>query len=120
VQTAEEVKQVDSTPSQQEQATKPEPVSPPTPQPQSPPSGRYYIELVNTPVPSLIKAKLPLDFENFPVISVGRSPENVVVIPDQEVSRRHAQFTLESDSVVVEDLNSTMVLTFTTGGYFKL
>ena len=51
--------------------------------------------------------KLPLDFETFPSISIGRSPENVIVIPDPEVSRRHAILTLENNDLYLEDLNST-------------
>ena len=51
--------------------------------------------------------KLPLDFETFPSISIGRSPENVIVVPDPEVSRRHAVLTLENNDIYLEDLNST-------------
>ncbi|BCU67698.1 hypothetical protein HS7_11350 [Sulfolobales archaeon HS-7] len=69
--------------------------------------GKFYLLFVNTPATSLLKQKVPLDFEDFPQISLGRSPENVVVIPDSEVSRRHAVLTLEGENVMFEDLNST-------------
>lgn len=38
---------------------------------------------------------------------VGREPLNDVVIPDPEVSRRHARIFLEESSFLIEDLNST-------------
>lgn len=78
-------------------------VIPPTQEKQ----GVYYLVFVNTPVPSLVKQRVPLDFENFPSIAVGRSPENVIVIPDNEVSRKHAVITLEGGEVMLEDLSST-------------
>ncbi|MCY0859289.1 MAG: FHA domain-containing protein [Sulfolobaceae archaeon] len=70
-------------------------------------SNRYYIIFIASPVESLIKTKLPLDFETFPNISIGRSPENVIVIPDPAISRKHALISLENNEVFIEDLNST-------------
>jgi len=67
---------------------------------------RYYIVFVNTPAQSLIKSKVPIEFEIFPVITIGRSPENVLVIPDQEVSRTHAELTSEGTRLVLRDLKS--------------
>jgi pSer/pThr/pTyr-binding forkhead associated (FHA) protein len=40
-------------------------------------------------------------------ISIGRDIANDFVINDAEVSRRHAQLTLEGDRYKIEDLNST-------------
>ncbi len=68
--------------------------------------GRYYLVFVNTPAQSLIKSKVQVDFDDFPVISIGRSPENVVVIPDQEVSRKHAELTMDGTRLVLKDLKS--------------
>lgn len=66
----------------------------------------YYLLFVNSPAPSIIKTKVSIDFENFPTISIGRNPENVVVIPDQEVSRKHAELSLQGDKIFIRDLNS--------------
>jgi pSer/pThr/pTyr-binding forkhead associated (FHA) protein len=40
-------------------------------------------------------------------VSIGRDIANDVVINDAEVSRKHAQLTLEADRYKIEDLNST-------------
>ncbi len=61
---------------------------------------------VSTPAQSLVKSKIQINFDDFPTISIGRSPENVVVIPDQEVSRTHAELTREGDRVILKDLQS--------------
>jgi pSer/pThr/pTyr-binding forkhead associated (FHA) protein len=83
----------------------------PTPYSQAPPApkigqGRFYMVFVNTSAQSLIKSKVPIEFDDFPVVSIGRSPENVVVIPDQEVSRKHAELTMEGAKLMLKDLNS--------------
>ncbi len=70
-------------------------------------TGKYYIIFIATPVSALNKSKLPLDFDVFESISIGRSPENVIVIPDPEISRRHAAISLENGKLYIEDLNST-------------
>ncbi|MEM3292486.1 MAG: FHA domain-containing protein [Saccharolobus sp.] len=67
----------------------------------------YYLLFINTPNPAFNKTKLPLEFSIFPTISIGRSPENVIVIPDPEVSRKHALISLENGELYIEDLNST-------------
>ena len=61
---------------------------------------------VNSPAQSIIKSKVAIDFEDFPTISIGRNPENVVVVPDQEVSRKHAELSMEGGKIIVRDLNS--------------
>src|SRR5207253_5254607 len=83
----------------------------PTPCSQAPPSptvghGRFYMVFVNTPAQSLIKSKVPIEFDDFPVVSIGRSAENVVVIPDQEVSRNHAELTMNGAKLMLKDKNS--------------
>lgn len=70
-------------------------------------TGKYYIQFIATSASALNKMKVPLDFEVFENVSVGRSPENVIVIPDAEVSRRHAVISLEGGNLFIEDLNST-------------
>jgi hypothetical protein len=83
----------------------------PTPYSQAPATptighGRYYMVFVNTPAQSLIKSKVPIEFDDFPIVTIGRSPENVVVIPDQEVSRKHAELTMDGTQLMLKDLNS--------------
>jgi FHA domain/Zn-finger in Ran binding protein and others len=103
---------------QSEQAPSPEPepeITPflptPTPYNQATPApktgqGRFYMVFVNTPAQSLIKSKVPVEFDDFPVVSIGRSPENVIVIPDAEVSRKHAELTMDGAKLMLKDLNS--------------
>ncbi len=68
---------------------------------------RIRLVYVNTPVPELIKRKFDLDFETFPTVSIGRSPENVVVIPDAGVSRTHAELKKDGDRLILTDLQSS-------------
>lgn len=70
-------------------------------------ANKYYIIFITTPASALNKSKVPLDFDVFNSISIGRSPENVIVVPDPEVSRRHAILSLENGKLYIEDLNST-------------
>jgi pSer/pThr/pTyr-binding forkhead associated (FHA) protein len=69
-------------------------------------SQRLYMVFVNTPAQSLVKSRVAIEFDVFPVISIGRNPENVVVVPDQEVSRKHARLSLEGGKVILKDLQS--------------
>ena len=71
------------------------------------PSGsHYYLVFVNTPASSLLKTRVSIDFDDFPTITIGRSPENVVVIPDQEVSRKHASLSFSGSKLMLKDLGS--------------
>ena len=40
-------------------------------------------------------------------ISIGRSPNNTIPIPDPEISRKHAQLVWQGDGYALEDLGST-------------
>ncbi|BCU70882.1 FHA domain-containing protein [Stygiolobus caldivivus] len=91
------------TPAQQV-ITQPPPQVPPQPMATG---AKYYILFINTPYAGLINQKVPLSFDIFPSISVGRSPENVIIVPDPEISRRHAVISLENGDLYIEDLNST-------------
>lgn len=86
----------------------PEPLtfSQPSPEPQTP-GQHYYIVFVNTPASSLIKTRVMMEFEDFPTVTIGRSPENVVVIPDPEVSRKHASLSISGSSLTLKDLGSS-------------
>ncbi len=88
-------------------------ISPPiatfaSPTPSAPTTGqtRYFLVFVSSPSQSIIKSKVSIDFDDFPVISIGRNPENVVVIPDQEVSRKHAELSIDGARIVLRDLKS--------------
>jgi pSer/pThr/pTyr-binding forkhead associated (FHA) protein len=70
-------------------------------------TAKYYILFIQTPYSGLINQKVPLNFDIFPSISIGRSPENIIIVPDPEVSRRHAVISLENGELYIEDLNST-------------
>ena len=77
------------------------------PSSQHPSSQRYYMVFVNTPAASLIKTKVAIEFDDFPTVSIGRSPENVIVIPDPEVSRKHASLHFDGSKMVLKDLGSS-------------
>ncbi len=75
--------------------------------PAQPVTGRFVFVVVNTPAKELLGKKIPLLFETFGKISIGRSLENVVVVPDSTVSRRHAVVYMENGKLYIEDLGST-------------
>ena len=68
---------------------------------------RYYLVFVSTPASSLIKTRVMMEFEDFPTVTIGRSPENVVVVPDPEVSRKHASLNLNGGRLTLKDLGSS-------------
>ena len=72
----------------------------------APTGSHYYLVFVNTPASSLLKTRVSIDFDDFPTITIGRSPENVVVIPDQEVSRKHASLSFSGSRLMLKDLGS--------------
>jgi FHA domain-containing protein len=91
-----------------------------TTQPSHPTSGeRYFLVFVNTPASSLIKTRVSIDFDDFPTITIGRSPENVVVIPDQEVSRKHASLSFNGSKLLLKDLGSLNGTFFYDGKEFQ-
>lgn len=69
--------------------------------------GQYYLFCVSSPVQSLVKSKLPLDFEKFSNISIGRDSSNILMIPDQVISRLHAELIMQDGRVYLKDLGST-------------
>lgn len=66
----------------------------------------YYLVFVNTPDLSLVNSRLPIDFEKCSTVSIGRDSRNDVVIPDQVVSRLHAELTMKDGRVFLKDLQS--------------
>ena len=82
-----------------------------------------YFEVINAPAPDLVGKKIPLMFKVFPQITIGRSPENVVILPDPTVSRRHATVKVEDGRIVLIDLgstNGTFVYNSETGSFDKV
>ena len=67
----------------------------------------YYLVIVASSASSLVKTRIPLNFDDHPVISIGRGQGNIVVIPDQEVSRNHAELSFDGDKLLLKDLKSS-------------
>ena len=67
---------------------------------------QYFLVFESGPSTS-IQSKVSLDFGNSTTISIGRSSENVIVIPDQEVSRKHAELSMKGSKITIRDLQST-------------
>lgn len=77
-----------------------------TPGPSSGTGRNYYLVFVNTPDKSLVNSRLPVNFEKSSTVSIGRDSGNDVVIPDQVVSRIHAELTMKDGRVFLKDLHS--------------
>jgi pSer/pThr/pTyr-binding forkhead associated (FHA) protein len=69
--------------------------------------GQYSLVFVNTPAQSLLKSEVQIDFDTFPTVTIGRDQENVVVIPDQNVSRLHAELSRDGNRMMLKDQQST-------------
>jgi hypothetical protein len=78
-----------------------------SPEPSVVGQGQYCLVFVNTPAQSLIKSKVQIDFDTFSTVAIGREAENVIVIPDTEVSRTHAELSLDGNRVMLKDRGST-------------
>lgn len=72
-----------------------------------PGKGRYYLFFVNSPVASLVNSRLQLDFEESSTVAIGRDSGNAIVVPDQAVSRFHAELAMEDGRIFLRDLKST-------------
>lgn len=83
------------------------PPAPSAPSAPLPAGARYYLVFVSTPASSLVKTRVAVEFEDFPTVSIGRSPENVVVVPDPEVSRKHASLSFDGSRIMLKDLGSS-------------
>ena len=64
------------------------------------------IQFVQSPLDDIIGKKVKLNLSIFPSVSVGRSPENVLQIPDPSVSRMHGKITHEGKEFFFEDSGS--------------
>ncbi|MEM0157086.1 MAG: FHA domain-containing protein [Thermoplasmataceae archaeon] len=94
-----------------EPAPVPEQQAPPAPvtvHPEEPPEESFLeFQFVQSPMDSLMGKKVKVNFSVFPSVSVGRSPENVMQIPDASVSRMHAKIVLDGGSYYLEDIGSS-------------
>ncbi|MGC9226261.1 FHA domain-containing protein [Caldivirga sp.] len=71
------------------------------------PVKRIRITFIESTVDSLKNTAVDLDVVYFDSITIGRAPDNIVVIPDITVSRKHAMISKDpSGSIVLVDLNS--------------
>ncbi|MGC9135657.1 FHA domain-containing protein [Caldivirga sp.] len=71
------------------------------------PVKRIRITFIESTVDSLKNTAVDIDVVYFDSITIGRAPDNIVVIPDITVSRKHAMISKDpSGSIVLVDLNS--------------
>ena len=100
-------------PETQQPAPEPSPVQQPPQAPVSEHAGEpqeesfLEFQFVQSPMDSLMGKKVKVNFSVFPSVSVGRSPENVMQIPDASVSRMHAKIMLDGGSYYLEDVGSS-------------
>ncbi len=70
------------------------------------PVGAPNHEPVARPKHRTVIGELKLDQLQGQVISIGRTPDNQIVVPHPQVSARHAQITKAGDQLLLEDLGS--------------
>jgi pSer/pThr/pTyr-binding forkhead associated (FHA) protein len=71
-------------------------------------SATLHIEVLESPVESLVGRRFEIKVTApGTIVSVGRSVENLIVVPDPAVSRRHLRLIVTSNGVIVEDLGSS-------------
>jgi len=82
-------------------------------------STRLELTFVESPRDFMKDFKVVFDLSIIREITLGRSPENVVVIPDPTVSRKHAVITVVGNELLIKDLNSTNGTYVLDGNEFK-
>jgi len=71
------------------------------------PASKIRITFIESTVDSLKNTSIDVDMVYFNSVTIGRAPENIIVIPDITVSRRHAVISRDvNGSLVLTDLNS--------------
>jgi hypothetical protein len=89
-----------------------------------PEGARVYFKVIISPASELQGSTVPLNFDVFGKITIGRSEENVIITPDPSVSRKHAVVYLdEQRRLVIEDLgstNGTFIYNKDTGTFVKV
>ncbi len=86
---------------------------------QKPRKSYVRIKFLQVPVHELCGVELFVDIDAVREVSIGRSPENIIVIPDPTVSRRHAAIVKNGESVVIKDLGSKNGTYVQEGGVFN-
>lgn len=72
------------------------------------PYSRLVVEILDSPVEPLKGISKSVDPDAVGgVVTIGRSLENTVVVPDPSVSRRHLRVVISNNGMYVEDLGST-------------
>ena len=81
--------------------------------------GRLELTFIESPRDFMKDFKVVFDLTIIKEITLGRSPENMVIIPDPTVSRKHAVITMVGNELLIKDLNSTNGTYVLDGGSFK-
>lgn len=69
--------------------------------------GRVVVTFVEVPMDSIKSTKVEIDPAMMREITIGRAPDNVIVIPDMTVSRHHAVLSIGEDGkMTLKDLSS--------------
>ena len=80
---------------------------------------RLEISFIEAPHDFLKGFNVVFDLSVMAEVTVGRSPDNILVIPDPTVSRRHAVLSYSSGKVIIRDLGSTNGTYVLEGNTFK-
>ncbi len=81
-------------------------------------ASRYAMERSGDAPSLLIWQQEQMDLTSVQTVTIGRSDENDIVIPEEGVSLNHCRIVREGDALLLEDLNSTNG-TFANGGRVK-
>lgn len=65
-----------------------------------------HFRFLESPLQKICGYDLYIDLLSIREVTIGRSPENTIVIPDPTVSRKHAVILREESSIVLRDLSS--------------
>ena len=80
---------------------------------------KLELTFIESPRDFMKDFKVVFDLSIIREITLGRSPENMVIIPDPTVSRKHAVITMVGNELLIKDLNSTNGTYVLDGGAFK-
>ncbi|MFB6470459.1 MAG: FHA domain-containing protein [Vulcanisaeta sp. AZ3] len=80
---------------------------------------KLELTFIESPKEVMKDLKVMFDLSVIKEITLGRSPENMVIIPDPTVSRKHAVITVVGNELLIKDLNSTNGTYVLDGGTFK-
>ncbi|WP_054857582.1 FHA domain-containing protein [Vulcanisaeta sp. JCM 16159] len=80
---------------------------------------KLELTFIESPRDFMKDFKVVFDLSIIREITLGRSPENMVIIPDPTVSRKHAVITMVGNELLIKDLNSTNGTYVLDGDTFK-